>query len=288
MKRPRRIPITTAVAIAMVALFVLLGKASASLSSNAGVASCHRWGVSVAAPSFSRPRRQKVATLQEKKTSRSINDRVVTNFWDIVTLPTSRRRSLLVPPSRPFWVATAHASSSSTTTTAQQQQQQTRGDFPYLDEEKEAAWQELGPIGKFIAGTIEIILSTAIEYAGGYVSGYALGTVMGLPAFLFKSTTTTSQGGGAAAHHHHDYFWNQVRQRTARLHGKSHRWAASWAGISAAFGGFRVATKVLRGGKQDEWSTVFSSMAAGAWFARKGPCVRCVGCDCGGKVSIVD
>jgi len=44
----------------------------------------------------------------------------------------------------------------------------------------------------------------------------------------------------------------------------------SWAGISATLGGMRVACKVVRGGVEDEWNTVFSSMAAGAFFRRAG------------------
>jgi hypothetical protein len=43
----------------------------------------------------------------------------------------------------------------------------------------------------------------------------------------------------------------------------------SWGGMSATFAAARVGTKLLRGGREDEWNNVFSSMAAGAWFARK-------------------
>ena len=43
----------------------------------------------------------------------------------------------------------------------------------------------------------------------------------------------------------------------------------SWGELSAVFGGCRVAVKVLRNGQEDDWSSVLSSMAAGAFLARK-------------------
>ena len=163
--------------------------------------------------------------------------------------PTSRR-SLAVFTSRPFLIPSAHAST----------KQARKGDFPSVDEAAEE-YAQLGLVGKIVAGTIEITLATLLEYISGYVGGYALGTLTGLPAFLTKPVTDPAD----ATRH----FWAQVSHRAGRMHGKSNRWARSWAGISAAFGGFRVATRVLRDGKEDEWSTVFSSMAAGAYFARK-------------------
>lgn len=54
-------------------------------------------------------------------------------------------------------------------------------------------------------------------------------------------------------------FWSQSFTITTR----------SWAGVSAAFGGFRVAVKVLRNGQEDEWNSVLSSMCAGAFLSRK-------------------
>jgi hypothetical protein len=44
---------------------------------------------------------------------------------------------------------------------------------------------------------------------------------------------------------------------------------SSWAELSATFGCCRVAVKVLRNGQEDEWNSVLSSMAAGAFLARK-------------------
>lgn len=45
--------------------------------------------------------------------------------------------------------------------------------------------------------------------------------------------------------------------------------AHSWGELSAIFAGSRVAVKVLRNGQEDDWSSVLSSMAAGAFLARR-------------------
>jgi hypothetical protein len=133
-----------------------------------------------------------------------------------------------------------------------------------------AALQELGPVGKVVAGTVEIAMSTLMEFVSGLMGGYALGIVTGIPAFLTKTDPAAAAAFGA-----------QLGARTLRMHGKAGRWGRQWGSVSAAFGGFRVTTKVLRGGKEDEWSTVFSSMAAGAYFARQGECGY--ECDGGGR-----
>jgi hypothetical protein len=127
------------------------------------------------------------------------------------------------------------------------------------DMDLETALQELGPVGKVVAGTVEIAMSTLLEFMSGLLGGYALGIVTGIPAFFTKTDPAAAAAFGA-----------QVGARTLRMHAKAGRWGKQWGSVSAAFGGFRVTTKVLRGGKEDEWSTVFSSMAAGAYFARQG------------------
>jgi hypothetical protein len=114
-----------------------------------------------------------------------------------------------------------------------------------------------------VAGVVEIGCSVAIEYVTGFVGGYVLGSVTDVPRFLFKRAAESKDMRITN-------LWSEFAKRTARMHGKSMTWARSWASISAAFGGFRVAVRVLRGGKEDEWNTVFSSMAAGAFFARAG------------------
>jgi Tim17/Tim22/Tim23/Pmp24 family len=118
-------------------------------------------------------------------------------------------------------------------------------------------YNTLGPIGKTVAGTVEIVVSVCIEYMTGFLGGYFLGYVTDFPRFMFKNA------GDAGALP----IMQELSQRFHRMNAKSFRWAKSWGGVSAAFGGFRVSTRVLRGGREDEWNTVFSTVAAGAFFA---------------------
>jgi hypothetical protein len=126
----------------------------------------------------------------------------------------------------------------------------------------EEMYSQLGPIGKVVAGCVEITVSTLMEYCTGFFGGYVLGSITDVPSFVFKNV---NEGQRLP-------FFQELSQRYGRMHAKSFRWAKTWGGISATFGGCRVATKVLRGGKEDEWNTVFSSAAAGAFFARNGKC----------------
>ena len=271
MKRPRRMMCTMRVAAAagswrlllLLLLFVVVGTLTApfgvvaAATSPGPLSGSQSWRFMAVPWDRQRLRRHRTTTTTTTSSRSNRN-----NFWNLWALPTSRRSltvpwrccPTLAPTPAPLFgiVPSAHASTAVST----------KGDFPDNDDDDEFSFAQLGPLGKIVAGTVEIILATAMEYISGYVGGYALGTVTGLPAFLTKPV----QGTPSQQQH----FWNQVQQRAGRMHHKSAKWAGSWAGISAAFGGFRVTTKVLRGGKEDEWSTIFSSMAAGAWFARKG------------------
>jgi Tim17/Tim22/Tim23/Pmp24 family len=121
-------------------------------------------------------------------------------------------------------------------------------------------YNSLGPIGKTVAGTVEIAVSTCTEYLTGFLGGFFIGYVTDFPRFMFKNVEEAGMLPIA----------QELSRRFQRMNAKSFRWAKSWGGISAAFAGFRVATRVVRGGREDEWNTVFSTAAAGAFFARKG------------------
>jgi hypothetical protein len=124
-------------------------------------------------------------------------------------------------------------------------------------------YSELGVIGKLIAGMFEIVLVTLIEYATAFLGGYVLGTVTDVPRLLFQKSNLPQSLA-------RPQLLTEVSHRMLRLHGKSMNWATSWGSISAAFGGFRVTFKVLRGNVEDDWNTILSSIAAGAYFARAG------------------
>lgn len=128
-------------------------------------------------------------------------------------------------------------------------------------------YSDLGLVGKLVAGTLEIVLVTLIEYATGFIGGYVLGTVTDVPRLLFQKANLQQSVV-------RPQLWTEASHRLLRLHGKSMNWATSWGGISAAFGGFRVGVKVLRGNVEDDWNTVLSSIAAGAYFARAGKSLK--------------
>lgn len=123
----------------------------------------------------------------------------------------------------------------------------------------ETKFQDLGPIGKTIAGCTEIVFVTLTNCISGYMSGLFFGTLVGTPGFLFRPIETSVRRP----------LMEEMKLRFVRMNTRSVSWGKSLAGVSAAFGGFDVAVKVLRNGKEDFWSQILSSAFAGAYFARK-------------------
>lgn len=112
--------------------------------------------------------------------------------------------------------------------------------------------REPSPFEKILVGGVVIAGTTAVEYASGFLGGLVLGTVVGLPGLAYSKE-------GLA-----------MGQRFSNMNARSVRWARTWAPISAVFGGCDAATRVIRGNKKDEWNTIISSAAAGAYFSRAG------------------
>jgi hypothetical protein len=124
----------------------------------------------------------------------------------------------------------------------------------------DVSFDDLGPVGKAVAGVTQVAVTTLMEYCSGFFAGLVLGTVVGLPVFLFKPLEP-----GVS-----NLLRTEMTGRFVRMNTKSLLWGRSWGGISAAFGGFKVAVTVVRNGKQDDWNQILSSAAAGAFFARTG------------------
>lgn len=124
-----------------------------------------------------------------------------------------------------------------------------------------SSYELLTWLGKVVAGVTEVAVTVIIEYATGFMGGYFLGSLIGVPTFFMSSLEKPSNVQKYT-------LWNEFTGRSLRLHRKSMSWATNLGGISAAFGGFRVAARVCRNGKEDEWTSILSSMAAGAYFAR--------------------
>mmetsp|Transcript_821 Transcript_821/g.2057 ORF Transcript_821/g.2057 Transcript_821/m.2057 type:complete len:255 (-) Transcript_821:333-1097(-) len=140
------------------------------------------------------------------------------------------------------------------------QPQETTKNIPNSDSDfKEVSYKDLGPIGKTIAGCTEIAVSTVMEYFTGYLQGFFFGTLVGSPGFLFRPAEKGLR----------QPLTSEISQRFARMNTRSKSWGKNFGAISAAFGGFGVAVRVLRDGEEDAWNNIISSAAAGAFFERK-------------------
>lgn len=126
-------------------------------------------------------------------------------------------------------------------------------------ESSDLSYNDLGPIGKTVAGCTEILFATAFDFCSGYLQGLVIGTLFGSPGFIFRPITKGVR----------QPFMTEVSSRFSRMNARSMSWGKNFGSISAAFGGFAVAVKVLRNGEKDAWTDIFSSAAAGAFFARK-------------------
>ena len=107
-------------------------------------------------------------------------------------------------------------------------------------------------VEKVLIGGFMIGGTTAMEYASGYLGAYVLGTIVGIPGVAYSKEGL------------------RMGERFSNMNARSTNWAKTWAPISAVFGGSDAATRIIRGNKQDQWNTVISSAAAGAYFSRAG------------------
>jgi len=121
------------------------------------------------------------------------------------------------------------------------------------------SYNDLGLIGKIVAGCTEILFATGFDYCSGYLQGLVCGTLFGSPGFIFRPITKGVR----------QPVMTEISSRFLRMNSRSMSWAKNFSSISAAFGGFGVTVKVLRNGEQDIWNDIFSSAAAGAFFGRK-------------------
>jgi hypothetical protein len=122
------------------------------------------------------------------------------------------------------------------------------------------AFADLGPIGKSIARVAMVTTSAVMEYLSGFMTGLVAGTFVGLPGFMFNPV---ERGVNQA-------FMKEMGGRLSRMNGRSFRWAKNFGEISAVFGASQVSVRLMRHGKEDAWTSIFSSALAGAFFARKG------------------
>jgi hypothetical protein len=80
---------------------------------------------------------------------------------------------------------------------------------------RRVTYNDLSPIGKVVAGTVEVCIATVMEYLTGFTAGYVLGSVTDVPRLLFRPVEASSKGS----------MWQEVSGRTARMNSKSLKWA---------------------------------------------------------------
>ena len=110
-------------------------------------------------------------------------------------------------------------------------------------EQEPPSFNDLSLFGKVVAGVTKMALVCVFDYLSVFAMAYAAGALFGFPKFFQDQTV-------------------------GQWHGRNRRWGHSWGSISAVVGGTNVAARVVRGGKEDEWTSVLSSMAMGAFWRR--------------------
>lgn len=96
--------------------------------------------------------------------------------------------------------------------------------------DRELTYNDLGPIGKTVAGCTEIVITTVMDFCTGYIQGWFLGILVGTPGFVFRPV---EQGLRQP-------FAKELSGRFARMNTRSKSWAKTFSRISAAFGGVSI------------------------------------------------
>lgn len=137
----------------------------------------------------------------------------------------------------------------------------TTADSEAEEEEEEFGYDSLNPLGKTIAGAVEVGVITASSYISGGIFGYLVGGAMGVP-ILFRPTP--SAGGNA------NNALQQLASKLKLMNEKAVQAGKNWGQLSASFSGFHALCRVVRGGREDKWNYIIGSGAAGAFQSRSG------------------
>lgn len=129
---------------------------------------------------------------------------------------------------------------------------------------------QLGPIGRLVANSVEVGVTTAGSYMSGGLFGYLIGGATGVPG-LFKNsaeTATTSATQNASANARGGL--SEIQRRVGSWNSHAFARGKSWGEVSASFSGFHALTRAARGGVEDRWNGIVGSAFAGAYLSRKG------------------
>jgi hypothetical protein len=137
----------------------------------------------------------------------------------------------------------------------------TNDDGETEEEEEEFGYDSLNPLGKTIAGAVEVGVITASSYISGGVLGYLVGGAMGVP-ILFRPPP--SAGGNT------NNALKQLASKLKLMNEKAVQAGKNWGQLSASFSGFHALCRAVRGGREDKWNYIIGSGAAGAFQSRSG------------------
>lgn len=193
------------------------------------------------------------------------------NIWNFRTIS-----NVQVPaPSyhRHRCLAAAAVGAATTTKKSRIREEETSLDDPEYRSLQEMRAQ-LGPVGRLIANSVEIGISTAGSYLSGGIFGYMVGAVMNTPGVLRNKPPSlpppTGTGTVLPPVPEANEAGSKLMERISTLNTKSMTQAKSWGELSAAFSGFHVISRVFRGGVEDRWNSIIGSACAGAYLSRAG------------------
>lgn len=112
----------------------------------------------------------------------------------------------------------------------QKQQAQEEEAARQASELEDVSYNDLGPIGKAVAGSTEIIFATVFDYCSGYLQGLVLGTLFGSPGFVFRPITKGVR----------QPFMTEISSRFVRMNTRSLNWGKKFGALSATFGGVSI------------------------------------------------
>lgn len=137
----------------------------------------------------------------------------------------------------------------------------TTADGETEEEEEEFGYDSLSPLGKTIAGAVEVGVITASSYVSGGIFGYLVGGAMGVP-ILFRPPPLADGNANNAL--------KQLASKLKLMNERAVQAGKNWGQLSASFSGFHALCRVVRGGREDKWNYIIGSGAAGAFQSRSG------------------
>jgi hypothetical protein len=122
----------------------------------------------------------------------------------------------------------------------------------------QVSFDRLRPKERVLRGTLRVLTDTLGDYIIGFCAGYAIGTVVGIPTFLFRPA-----GSGP-----YKMLSTEIKGRMGRLNVRSLQWALGLGEIVGTFRGCDTALHLIRYPKRDRWNQVYGCASAGAILAR--------------------